>query len=797
MLRNISSSILLLALSAVISQTAFAQQGGLDTTFGGGTGIYQDDLPTLPLPAGPGNVGRSYGFNEILADGKIIVAGSAYGDAGGANYYGDFLVRRLNADGSPDTAFGTNGSTQTTFYRYGAGIGQQSFSAAYAMKVQPADGKIIVAGQCIGMGVRNPNDTSLGSDMCMVRYNANGTLDTSFGGNTLFAYGGNPNYPGTSYTMDPGKVFTFTGTNFINTATQGSGGFPVKIQVAPDGRIYVFGNSRDSITGGNSNGGGRAKGFVAVYSTNGTLQNINSIIDTTGNNTDLWGEIVIYDGDLLSNGDFIAVGSHRTLVSSNPSVFSQHRWKIFTGSSGGGFLESDVNAGGRACSLTMLRSNKILVGGQTNGSGFGSPTLVRYNGDLTVDTTFGVNGRILYDGTTNLSIDLRYIASLKNQPDGKIIGTTQGGNIVRFNPDGSLDKSFARYREDIADGLDRRGLLPAARYFTPFPVVGSSERGIYYGNISFRPNGKLVTSGCTGGCDVTGRAVVTQLKTSFRNGGTFSDLNGDGKAELAVFRPSDGVWYQLDSFTGAFSTVQFGAAGDKLAPADFDGDGRTDKAVFRNGVWYILQSASASVRTFQWGTAGDLPVPGDFNGDGQADLAVFRPSSGVWYVLYSNPVQPGNITFTAVQFGVNGDVPLLADFDGDGKSDIAVWRPSNGVWYYLRSTDGGFRGAQFGQAGDVSVAGDYDGDGKSDIAVWRPSNGVWYRLNSSDGGVAIGQFGQSGDVPTPGDYDSDGKNDLAVYRNGTWYILRSSDTGFSSVNFGVGTDKPVPSAYLP
>ena len=221
--------------------------------------------------------------------------------------------------------------------------------------------------------------------------------------------------------MDAGKVWTYTGTNLTSpfTDTVNAGGTPVKIQIAPDGRIYVFGNSRDDIAGGTSNGGGRAKGFVAVYSSSGALQNITSLVDTSGNSTAGWGEVTIYDGDLLSNGDFIAVGSNRTLVSSNPSVFSQHRWRIFTGSSGGGFLDSDVNAGGRACSLTMLRSNKILVGGQTNGAGFGSPTLVRYNGNLTVDTTFGVNGRMLYDGTTNLSIDLRFIASLKTQPTAK------------------------------------------------------------------------------------------------------------------------------------------------------------------------------------------------------------------------------------------------------------------------------------------------------------------------------------------------------------------------------------------
>lgn len=662
------------------------------------------------------------------------------------------------------------------------------------MKVQPSDGKIILASMCSVGGAPDPNtQLNLGNDLCMIRYNANGTLDTSFGGNTVTVRSG---ATVTQYTMEGGKVWTQTGTNFINAndTVRSAGGTPVKIQIAPDGRIFVFGNSRDDIVGGNSNGGGRAKGFVAIYSTNGTLQTINSIIDTSGNNTDLWGEIVIYDGDLLSNGDYIAVGSHRTLVSSNPSVFSQHRWKIFTGSSGGGFLDSDDNAGGRACSLTMLRGNKILVGGQTNGAGFGSPTLVRYNSNLTIDTTFGVNGRRLYDGTTNLGIDLRYIASLKTQPDGKILGTTEGGNIVRFNSDGSLDKSFARIREDVADNLSLRGVLSNYRYTTPFPVPSGGDQRIVFGGVSFGSDGKLVTSGCVA-CpgNVTLRGVVTRLKTSFRSGGTFADFNNDGKADLSVFRPTGGVWHSLDSFDGNYTPAAFGLATDKIAPADYDGDGKTDRAIFRDGVWYVFQSSNNQVRIFQWGSAGDLPRPGDFNGDGQADYAVFRPSNGTWYIYYSNPIQPGNVAFNVVQFGANGDAPVMGDFDGDGKSDVAVFR--NGVWYYIRSSNGSIGILQFGIAGDIPTVGDYDGDGKADVSVFR--NGVWYVLRSSDGGATIVGWGQAGDKAVPGDYDNDGKSDFAIYRSGVWWILRSGDGGYSATSFGLATDIPIPAAYLP
>ena len=61
----------------------------------------------------------------------------------------------------------------------------------------------------------------------------------------------------------------------------------------------------------------------------------------------------------------------------------------------------------------------------------------------------------------------------------------------------------------------------------------------------------------------------------------------------------------------------------------------TDLAVFRSdGKWYVLQSASGfgSFRSRQWGAATDIAVPGDYDGDRRSDIAVFRPSTGTWQV---------------------------------------------------------------------------------------------------------------------------------------------------------------------
>ncbi|HLM60122.1 MAG TPA: VCBS repeat-containing protein, partial [Pyrinomonadaceae bacterium] len=266
------------------------------------------------------------------------------------------------------------------------------------------------------------------------------------------------------------------------------------------------------------------------------------------------------------------------------------------------------------------------------------------------------------------------------------------------------------------------------------------------------------------------------------------DFDGDGRADQAVFRLSNGAWHLLRS-TAGYTAFGFGLGTDKLTPADYDGDGKADVGVFRNGNWYSLDSSTGQFRAVQFGQAEDVPIPADYDNDGRADIGVFRPSNGVWYRLQSIN------GFTATQFGQSGDVPVAADYDGDGKSDIAVFRPTNGTWYIIRSRDG-FSAAQFGQSGDKPVAADYDGDGRTDIAVFRPQNGAWYLLRSTAGYTGYA-FGLGTDIPVPADYDGDGKADVAVFRDGNWYIIKSATNQFQAIQFGTAADKPVPAALIP
>ncbi|MCO5334423.1 MAG: VCBS repeat-containing protein [Pyrinomonadaceae bacterium] len=149
------------------------------------------------------------------------------------------------------------------------------------------------------------------------------------------------------------------------------------------------------------------------------------------------------------------------------------------------------------------------------------------------------------------------------------------------------------------------------------------------------------------------------------------DFDGDGKTDLAVFRPSEGNWYVQGS-TNGFSATHWGLATDTIAPGDYDGDGKTDFAVFRpdanpaNNDYFVLMSNGNVFRATSWGLPDDVPVSGDYDADGKTDLAVFRPSTGVWYVLNSNNSN------TVEPFGLTGDKPLAIDPEGDGKTNLAA-----------------------------------------------------------------------------------------------------------------------------
>ena len=301
--------------------------------------------------------------------------------------------------------------------------------------------------------------------------------------------------------------------------------------------------------------------------------------------------------------------------------------------------------------------------------------------------------------------------------------------------------------------------------------------------------------------NVTVASAIAISRRTVANTMRTADLDGDGRADVNVYRPSSGTWFNLRSSTNyaAFVPFRWGVNGDVPVSSDYDGDGVTDLAVWRPsiGTWFISESSTGftSSVSFAWGVSSDQLVPGDYDGDGKTDLAVWRPSTGTWFIRLSST---GYLTFVSYDWGVSGDETVPGDYDGDGRTDLAVWRPSTGTWFIRLSSTDYATSASFvlGAGGDITVPGDYDGDGKTDIAVWHPSNGLWAILPSSPTSPAFMtvQWGVSADTPVPADFDGDGKTDLAVFRPsiGTWFILNSGANFTTSAGYAWGSSGDIP-----
>jgi hypothetical protein len=361
---------------------------------------------------------------------------------------------------------------------------------------------------------------------------------------------------------------------------------------------------------------------------------------------------------------------------------------------------------------------------------------------------------------------------------------TDGMKLSPLNPTMLQSRDAILTSAQVSDATD---LCPAWR--------GFAIRGMGFSasiqNIGTGSNNTAVTEAFE---------VPAQCRTKTR-----ADFDGDGKSDVSVFRPSQGIWY-LNRSTAGFAAANWGISTDKIVSGDYDGDQRTDLAVFRrseNSTWYIFNSATNTVRIETWGANNieqailfDTPTPADYDGDGRTDLAVWRTTDNLSeparFLIKHSSTNSG----IATQWGSVGDIPAPADYDGDNKTDLAIYR--SGVWWILNSTDNTWSVTQWGLSGDKLVAADYDGDGRDDLAVFRPSDRTWYVRGSTSALIYL-QFGLADDIPAPGDYDGNGKTDIAVYRNGTWYInfIGNVNNFVQITQFGLGGDIPIPSGYLP
>ncbi len=704
---------------------------------------------------------------SLRSDGKILIGGY-FSSFNATTYHGLAL---LNSNGMPDASFqpGTTlfgqsvadveirpsgqllvgilyNNTLRTLNRFSAtGVLDTTFTPEVVRigqvlrTLRQPDGKIMVVGVFSTVnGVKR---------MSIARINADGSLDLGFIPHTnaltapppptVYAVAQQPD--GKTIVGAPGLMRLNTdGTQDLTFNNPLSGGTVYDVAVLPNGQILV---------GGDLNFGGSK--YLLRLNANGT---VDTTFATVQPNWVVRRVSVQPSGSIFIGGQFTQIGANI-------------RGRIAK-LNADGTLDNSFNppggANGNVYDIDVQSNGKIVVSG-----GFGAlngsttrATIGRLNADGTLDTTFAQ--------TTNAAV-----LSTVIQPDGKIliggsmsaVGGSPRNGMARLNVDGSIDNTFNAFVNATVFDMF---LLPDGR--------------IHVGGEFTKINGLSAVR-------------LARLQNSIAPPRTQFDYDGDGKADVSVFRPSTGMWYILRSTDFGVTQTQFAIPADIPAPADFDGDGKTDIAIYRpsNGNWWSLSSINGAQINAQLGQTGDIPLPSDFTGDGRADYVVFRPSTGQWLRSSS-----ANGASSNVIFGQAGDKPVIGDFDGDGKSDVAIYRPSDGNWWWQSSVDNVQRATRWGISSDLPAASDMDGDGKTDFVVYRPSTGVWYSFNSSNGSSTIIPFGIAEDRPVAADYDGDGRADISVFRpsSGIWYLLRST-SGFTGLQFGVSSDQPTPNVFIP
>jgi uncharacterized delta-60 repeat protein len=600
--------------------------------------------------------------------------------------------------------------------------------------VQP-DGKIVVGGTFTQVNGETSN--------YIVRLHPDGSRDTSFNSGII------------------------PSTGFLNYVSH--------VTLLPDGKFLVTGKFKI---------GTQFSGYVKLNS-DGSIDN--SITDYA------------FLSDLnqllvpLPDGKYLACGGR---LINNETYWLAHRLNA-DGSTDPSFRINVTNA---SCfDLKVLPDGKILIAGSMNNG-----SLQRFNPDGSTDSSFIIGTSAPHPLTRKFTV----------LPDGKILAiysdSSNGnpGTVRRFNSDGSLDLELPLCGANPPAMLPRSNgnvLMSGCRKWPTSHVFQFAE---------MRPNGSIEPS--LDWINFEGR--VNEFRESGNNYYAFGpftkvngqtrtkivrlvpyqapikpkfDFDGDGRSDLAVFRPSDRYWYLYQSTQGP-RYIQWGLATDKPVAGHYDADEKLDIAIYRDSdaVWHFM----ASEWGYAWLTLGERgkPMVGDFDGDRKQDWVIRKVHNGgavSWLVSLNS--QHGFGYTTAVIVGEQeSDAAVTGDFDGDLREEVGYFR--DGVWTTRDFGSGApSHPFQWGSAGDIPVPADYDGDNQTDYAVFRPSTGVWW-INQSSAGVFVARFGLNGDVPVPADYDGDGKVDIAIFRNGQWWQYRSNGGIVHVDQWGVAGDIPIP-----
>jgi uncharacterized delta-60 repeat protein len=587
----------------------YMPDGTLDSTFGTGGKVFENF----------DNAGGTAFSVFIQPDGKIVAAGT--------DDISTLFVVRLNSNGGLDTGFGTGGKISTNAY-----------NVAQVRMPPQSDGKIIIAGAAQSTGT-----------LKLIRLNTNGTPDSDFGvGGVATASAFAPD------AFVPTVAIQAGGKILVSGAVS-----PSLISNPPLGRFNQDGSVDGSLVPNHGEMNGPVNGFC--LSCTQRVAKILPLADgrfylagqsrragtsrVTFAVTRYWGTGLVdysYGFRGVSYFRYTNTGPHGTNVPRQvDDAVLQADGKIVLGATGNLPFNNNQQLHSMAIRLEATVTPPSLRGdfdgdGKTDLSVFRPSNSVWYvlrSSDGGVNaTSFGVGQDLIVPGDYNQDRKTDYAIFRVTQsgwflgPSLPTGGGNPGGNFgqngdipVQEDYDGDGKTDLATYRPSNGTWNIRY----SSRILDPdFPVY----------DISF------------------GFGVSTDKPVP-------ADYDGDGRADLAVYRPSEGRWYILRTSDGLVTNVHFGLSTDKTVQADYDGDLKTDIAVFRDGAWYILRSSDGGFVGVNWGVASDKPVPGDYDGDGKYDVAVYRPSEGVWYVLRSS-----DSVVTYGYWGISEDIPILNTF---------------------------------------------------------------------------------------------------------------------------------------
>jgi uncharacterized delta-60 repeat protein len=398
---------LLAALVAGVAATAlFGAAGDLDTTFDGDGKVLTD------FSGNSSDVG-----NDVAAqsDGKIVVVGFTGIAPPGDPVLPSFAVARYELNGALDLTFDGDGKVSTDFT-------PTSVELAHALAIQP-DGKILAAGEV--------NDDASNRNFALIRYNSDGTLDTSFDGDgkvlTDFEHGiesseaialqpdgrivlagytsPGPDPPDIAlvrYNPDGSLDSAFDGDGkLITPISAGSGDYPKDVAVQPDGRIVAGGVSW---TGGNRNA------VLVRYLPDGSLDDS---FDGDGKLVVATPTYAIYALALQQDGKIVTAGEPPfTVTRFNPDG------SVDTSFDGDGNATSPFSQRGGAVDVAVQPDGKIVAAGAAvNDLGLADFAVARFLSSGALDGDFGLEG----GSTADFRGDDDYAEGLALLPDGKLV----------------------------------------------------------------------------------------------------------------------------------------------------------------------------------------------------------------------------------------------------------------------------------------------------------------------------------------------------------------------------------------